>query len=407
MRQMGSLIEELSGKVEHLYVCHVQGMEVIAQQQALIATLHKDLRIVKSAVTYMSAKINYAPNDAGAVGEEGAGAEQQGPASASATTRTVAQLAEQLESSCADLVEARGALVAAMQWADAAQQAKADGDFLKFKQQIEACGLLSSPNTDLRLRSSGSARSKRTHLGPAHEHAAQAADAGQADEISGGASGGGGGGGGGGQADGVEGGREGRWGFQVDSPSPARRKSSGYVGEASDASPEQMQTQRRTVGQGEVHQVQEGGGLGTEVLRFEFARPPSRESSLRQSPAETPLKQAPSPGARSSPASGSSSGTAAAHTPVRERTPVREVREGVRTPVRDRAGKEGVGASPGVSVSTGRGGAAAGTPRRLTADEAQVLEECKDEAADELVTTRLALRNVGPNPPPLSPNKNP
>jgi len=109
--KMTVMANELNGKIERLYECHVRGMDVIAQQQALLATLNRDLRIVKSAVTYMNAKMN-GQDPAAAAAEHGDAREDQ----------RVTHMAEQLQDSVADLVEARGALVTAMRWADAAQQ---------------------------------------------------------------------------------------------------------------------------------------------------------------------------------------------------------------------------------------------------------------------------------------------
>ena len=120
----------MEAKLLRLYECHARDMDVIAQQQALVAALHRDMRIVKSAVTYMNAKIN--AQDPATLGD-------------AAQDRQISQMAEQLQDTIADMVEARQALVTAMRWADTAQQNKANQDFLKFKEQLEASGLLGSP----------------------------------------------------------------------------------------------------------------------------------------------------------------------------------------------------------------------------------------------------------------------
>ena len=122
---------DLNQKIERLYECHVRGMDVIAQQQAQISLLHKDLRIMKSAVTYLNAKVGASePQDAHA-----------DPAARSTHEEQTALVCAQLQESVADLVEARGALVVAMQWADRAQEVRHDQDFRTFRHQLETCGL--------------------------------------------------------------------------------------------------------------------------------------------------------------------------------------------------------------------------------------------------------------------------
>jgi hypothetical protein len=38
---VSAVASEMNGKIERLYECHVRSMDVIAQQQALLATLHR------------------------------------------------------------------------------------------------------------------------------------------------------------------------------------------------------------------------------------------------------------------------------------------------------------------------------------------------------------------------------
>ena len=39
--KVGAVASEMNGKIERLYECHVRSMDVIAQQQALLSTLHR------------------------------------------------------------------------------------------------------------------------------------------------------------------------------------------------------------------------------------------------------------------------------------------------------------------------------------------------------------------------------
>ena len=117
----------------------------------------------------------------------------------------------------------------------------------------------------------------------------------------------------------------------------------------------------------------------------DFAQPPSIEGT-------------PSPSA-----AGASHGQA----PVREpnaasRTPAKDAMEvgAARPPSSSRSGavQQGI-ASPlkGNSPARSRGGSDGGHPevmQRWTEEMLRTLEECQDETADELVTTRLALRNM-------------
>ena len=127
----GAAAHDLNQKIERLYECHVRGMDVIAQQQAQISLLHKDLRIMKSAVTYLNAKVGASERQD----------EHADPAARSTHEQQTAQVYAQLQESVADLVEARGALVVAMQWADRAQEVRQDQEFRAFRHQLETSGL--------------------------------------------------------------------------------------------------------------------------------------------------------------------------------------------------------------------------------------------------------------------------
>eukprot|EP00802_Teleaulax_amphioxeia_P008648 Tamp_08657.p1 GENE.Tamp_08657~~Tamp_08657.p1 ORF type:complete len:722 (-),score=157.63 Tamp_08657:129-2210(-) len=372
-----TLEQEMNGKMERLYECHVRGMEVIAQQQALLATLHRDLRIVKSAVTYMNAKIN--------------GVDPVAQADAHEDPQT-SQMAEQLQDSIADLVEARHALVTAMRWADTAQQNKGNQDFLKFKEQLEGCGLLSAPS-----HAGGDPSLGLRRAAPA-PHAASRGDD---DERLGGGG-----------------------GFTHDSPpaartskmaktaggaveSAARRAPGGHgggpagsasaFGRAPSQDDEDAGLDGRVRAESGAHAMLSPGSADAHSSRQHASPPDDSPNSHTYSPhrAASPPQPAPQTPAKS----------ALVSSPVAApgRNGVTPAKSGVKRGGSPAQADKGRSPSNNNNNSSSRGRAsprggsvaAASAPvPRFAEDVVRAMEECVDETADELVTTRLALRNM-------------
>jgi hypothetical protein len=350
------------------------------------------VRIVKSAVTYINAKIN---GQDPALVEAERGASPQG--------KRVAQMAEQLQGSLADLVEARGALVTAMHWADSGQQNKGNQDFLNFKHQLESAGLLSSPTAGLAdpRNSGGGASGDRASTatvemrgGEGHQNGNASRGEGQspasrrAQPARGSSSV---------QASGAKGeAADFAGGFTSDSPPPARRPS---VETASASSPGGSGGGRRIEAGCEAAAFRDLVTADNSSGKGEFARPPSVERS--PAPAAALQQQQQQQQQRI--------------TPSRERSapgPLPHIQEGpagARPPSPARAGgsRRG-GASPGKGISPARSrgggvGGVGGSGQEWTDELLRALEEVQDETADELVralarTLVLSARVVGSGP---------
>lgn len=124
------VIRGLHEQTEKLYQCHVLEMGVITKQQQQINDLKRELKIVKSAITYINSRTPTTPS------KQGSGS----PRKDGSVTPPDAEASETF----GQLVLAREALVKAMQFADDSQRMAASEEYLEFRASLIESGMISA-----------------------------------------------------------------------------------------------------------------------------------------------------------------------------------------------------------------------------------------------------------------------